>query len=85
MDNGTDLFDDDSASFLEELDRDMEENMEEDMKEPSEEDSVGENMLNLEIENFISLSSKLESNESPTEDIVYCLSKLIWKVKIHLT
>ncbi|CAG8816087.1 6164_t:CDS:2, partial [Cetraspora pellucida] len=75
MNNGTDLFNDDSASFSEEVDgnieEDIEEDMEEDMEEPSEEDSVGKNLLTLEIENFISLSSKLKSNKLLTEDIVH--------------
>ncbi|CAG8775448.1 11700_t:CDS:1, partial [Gigaspora rosea] len=73
MDNGTDLFNDDSASFSEEVDRNIEENIEEntekDMEEPSEEDSISKNLLTLEIKNIISLSSKLESKELPTEDI----------------
>ncbi|CAG8773438.1 20838_t:CDS:2, partial [Dentiscutata erythropus] len=62
MENETDLFDSDSVSFPEELEEDMEENIEESSEETD--NSVSENSLNLEIGNFISLSSRLESNES---------------------
>ncbi|CAG8772867.1 18164_t:CDS:1, partial [Racocetra persica] len=65
--NGTDLFDSDSVS-LEELVEDTE-----DTEESSEEvnDFVGENSLNLEIENLISLSSKLEFNKPLSKEVVY--------------
>ncbi|CAG8648190.1 17501_t:CDS:1 [Racocetra persica] len=67
--DGTDLFSkNDSFSVLEELTEDNATDSSEEL-----EDLVSENLLNLEVENFISLSSKLESNESlnMSEDIIH--------------
>ncbi|CAG8609335.1 14263_t:CDS:1, partial [Dentiscutata heterogama] len=73
INNSTNLFYDNTASFLEEFVEDIEEDIEKNTEEPSNliDDSVNKNSLNLEIENFISLSSKLKSNEFPIEDIVH--------------
>ncbi|CAG8749340.1 1573_t:CDS:2, partial [Racocetra persica] len=60
IEDGTDLFsEEDSFSFLEELNNEL---MEEDTENTSDEqiDLVGENSVTLEVESFITLSSKLE-------------------------
>ncbi|CAG8735470.1 11394_t:CDS:1 [Racocetra fulgida] len=69
MEDGTDLFSKDDLSYvLEELTEDNATDSSEEL-----EDLVSENSLNLEVENFISLSSKLEFNESlnMSEDIIH--------------
>src|SRR6185437_15588731 len=69
IEDGTDLFsEEESYSFLDEL---AEENMEEDEKEL--EDLVNENSTSLEVRNLISLSSKLEFNESSSlnEEVIH--------------
>ncbi|CAG8695879.1 23795_t:CDS:1, partial [Cetraspora pellucida] len=68
MENSTNLFDSDSVSS-ENLVKNAEDDIEESSKEVN--NSVGKNSLNLEIGNLILLSSKLESNESLSEDIVH--------------
>lgn len=68
MEDGTDLFsEEESFSFLEEF---MEENTEEVLEI---EDLANENSVNLEVRNFISLSSKLEPNESSSlsDDVIH--------------
>ncbi|CAG8495617.1 1787_t:CDS:2 [Racocetra fulgida] len=73
QEDGTDLFsEEDSFSFLEELNNEL---MEEDTENTSDEqiDLVGENSVTLEVESFITLSSKLEYSESSNavEEIVH--------------
>ncbi|CAG8783592.1 2328_t:CDS:1 [Cetraspora pellucida] len=69
MKDGTDLFSEkDLFSFLEEL---MKENTKDVLKES--EELVNENLTNLEVEDFISLSSRLEPNEytSLDEEVIH--------------
>ncbi|CAG8838594.1 17545_t:CDS:1, partial [Racocetra persica] len=69
MKDGTDLFsEDDSSSVLKKL---TEDNVTDSLEKL--EDLVSENSLNLKVKNFISLFSKLESNESlnMSEDIIH--------------
>ncbi|CAG8756209.1 5406_t:CDS:2, partial [Racocetra fulgida] len=69
IEDGTNLFsEDDLFSVLKELTEDNATDSSEEL-----EDLVSENLLNLKVKNFISLSSKLESNESlnMSEDIIH--------------
>ncbi|KAF0441081.1 zinc finger bed domain-containing protein 1-like [Gigaspora margarita] len=72
MKDGTDLFSEEDSFLFQEFSEDP---MDKEKEEFSEEldDLVGENSVNLEVENLINLTSKLDLNESSSsiEEIVH--------------